>query len=103
MTILYPNNWNLKIILSIVRWKHARKKFKKFISTCQQNFQRDFGTLWKLMILGLYDFVTNIPKYENIKSAFCRERRQILGTLQNPADSAPNLLFCKHNFGIITY
>ena len=35
-----------------------------------------------------YDLVTNIPKYENVKSILCRERRQILGTFQNLAHSA---------------
>jgi hypothetical protein len=35
-----------------------------------------------------YDMVTEIPKYENVKSRLCRERRNILGTEQNPGDSS---------------
>jgi hypothetical protein len=35
-----------------------------------------------------YDMVTEIPKYESVKSRLCKERRKVLGTEQNPEDSS---------------
>ena len=32
--------------------------------------------------------VTEMPKYESVKSRLCKERRKVLGTEQNPEDSS---------------
>jgi hypothetical protein len=35
-----------------------------------------------------YNMVTEIPKYENVKTRLCKDRRKGLGTEQNPEDSS---------------
>ena len=62
----------------------CRKRFREEISVPENKIlQKDILELYEKS----YDLVANILKYENVKSSLCKERRRILGTLQNPPDS----------------
>ena len=61
--------------------KSAKKRVREEIaSPVSRIFQEEIAKLYNKG----YDLVAETPTYESVKSVLCRERRKVLGTLQNP-------------------
>ena len=64
--------------------ENCRKRAREELNTeIHQVFRQEFQPLYDQRL----DMLTQIPKYSNVKSALCKERRKALGTTQNPSSS----------------
>lgn len=73
----------------------AEIEVKKIMEKCKKRVREDVSVpvnkifqeeMSEINMRG-YDIVSETPSYENVKTSLCRQRRAVLGTTQNPADS----------------
>jgi hypothetical protein len=72
-----------------VKLDNGRKRAREGVSVSVRAIYRE--ELSAIYAKG-YDMVTQIQIYDNVKSRLCKERRNVLGTEQNPEDSS-NIVF----------